>query len=783
MGDNLAESADGGGFVTSNAERTLPENLEPAFSYTPLKSTIEAQPGRCMLLELPRELKDMIWKQVFSFDEVFHFHSLCAGIYGRILGPSLETLLTCKQVYEEGKDFLWTVNTFQITVAPDEFEDFEAAQKHPLWSRIRIIEFEGTFVQVDSPTSLVNGQDDNTLAVSQAVNALESGKFRIKRLVVDFLEYYELQPVLAGIRLFKKLKVADEACFRISAPNNAVNVNFGFLSLTRDVIAAAIEAFDSMLGSIDILNGKSCWLMFDVVRYIVYRCDTGFAKLNQKFDGDAEIERMRRCADANELDYEEEISDSDETEDGEEEEEEEEEDSESTERLFVQLRAIVPSDVPSDMQLSLAGQLRDLAHDLELQARWTALPLSPTTDRRDYHAQDKWQFSGPAPGSAEGLSANLINGNDPDTDDKSSIASWETLNAEVISLASIPSLPYDPNAPFTPPNPRFRPYNPYEEYEMGIIEAEPGEFDTTLGFNNPPSEPSDASQFSQSPGPDRRVGVCVPGRVPCTPPPAHPTKRSSTAESGPDSSTPLLLPKEKKAWWEPDSAESASSSPFESLRSRNSLSVDVSFNHDSDFTEGGTENFTPENIFENSDEEHASTEPSSFLIDGTEVVAMEDPFWGKTPIRYPTLNDPNESEHNQLTKPINRSHKLLLDLQAARRHRANPTLPPPLPLRPSITLNMIPISEAAKLPLPPSPAKRPSLTNHGRVKGRPLNKPSMWNRLADGVLRVIGHKKHSPDRKDGKGTAMNAGGISGRTLRKKKSLARFFEISPSKKDR
>lgn len=63
-----------------------------------------------MLLELPRRIRDMTWKKVHIVDRVvdrpFHFDGfgLCDGYaYDQYFQPRLETLLTCKQIYEEAK--------------------------------------------------------------------------------------------------------------------------------------------------------------------------------------------------------------------------------------------------------------------------------------------------------------------------------------------------------------------------------------------------------------------------------------------------------------------------------------------------------------------------------------------------------------------------------------------------------------------------------------------------------------------------------------------------------
>lgn len=459
----------------------------------------------------------------------------------------------------------------------------------------------------------------------------------------------------------------------------------------------------------------------------------------------------------------------------------------AAERLLAQLQTISPSDVPSDMQLSLAEQLRDLAHDLELQARWTALPLSPTPNNGEDNYQEDWDTTGPPSDPAEFLPSNAIDGNTSIVDDNGSSASWETMHAEGVPLPSTPCPRRDSDDAATSPSQQFCPPNPYEEYAMGVVEPDEGELETTYGFDNPPLESSDASQFSQSPGPDRQMDLFVAKHrrqaFPCTPSPApssHSSQTQFTVDSDHDQSIPLPPPRRKAAWWEKNIPEDEGSSPFESLTSRNLLPIDLSFSHDSEFIEGGTEFFTLGNISEENISEYTSTEPSSFLIDGTELVGLEDPFWNKTPMKYPILNDPGESAHNQLSEPVNRSHKLLLDMQAVRRNNnSEPELPPPLPPRLSVTLDMMPVVEAAGIPLPPSPPR--AADEKGGKKGRALNKPSMWNRLANGVLRVVGHKKQEPKDKrrgtDGKGTK------TGRTLRSKKSFASLFGISPGRKDR
>lgn len=73
MYDRLAKSANGGGIDPSDENATLPTALRPATSHPSLQSTPKAQPGQGMVLELPRELRDMIWKQIHTFEEVVDF--------------------------------------------------------------------------------------------------------------------------------------------------------------------------------------------------------------------------------------------------------------------------------------------------------------------------------------------------------------------------------------------------------------------------------------------------------------------------------------------------------------------------------------------------------------------------------------------------------------------------------------------------------------------------------------------------------------------------------------
>lgn len=423
------------------------------------------------------------------------------------------------------------------------------------------------------------------------------------------------------------------------------------------------------------------------------------------------------------------------------------------------------------MQLSLAEQLRDLANDLELQARWTALSVSPAAD----HGQEHWEFSDPSFDAIGGLASNPRHGNESTTDDNRSSANRETVNAENVSVPISPSY-HDAEVPVTYSSPRFRPPNPSEEYEMGTLEPEPGELEKTSGFNNPPSTSSSASRFSQSPGPDRQMSLFRPVRPRKTLPrkhsPAPSCAASSNVESDHDPSISLPPPPEKKkAWRETDVPKSDGSSAFERPISRTPLPIDASFTNKSEFNEGATEVLTTEYMSERTNEIYTSTEPSSFLIDGTKILGLEDPFRGKTPMEYPKLHDPDESAHNRLTEPINRSHKLFLDLQAARRDFPDPALPPPLPPRPSVTIDMMPVMEAAKMPLPPSPVGLRSTVNRseGEKQRKPLDKPSMWTRLAKGVVRVVGHRiKKSPGKNDGK-DADTTGGRLGRNLRLKHS--------------
>lgn len=424
----------------------------------------------------------------------------------------------------------------------------------------------------------------------------------------------------------------------------------------------------------------------------------------------------------------------------------------AAEKLVAQLQRISPSDIPTDIQLVLAEQLRDLAHDLELQARWTRLPSSPALHNGEDHDQEERDTTGRLAESPE------LDGEDPVLDDGASSSSWETMGSDGILLPSTPCPNRDGDAACTLLDQPFRPANPYEEYAMGLLDSEPGGFETTYSFNNAPSESSGLSQFSQSPGPDRQVGSFIArGRrpaTPCTPSPRPVFHTPSNMGSADDICIPLPAPRKKAAWWEPNLSPGASgSSPFDSLTSRNSLPVDLSFTHSSQFLEGKSEYLTPTNPSSPHEVSKSSTtEPSSFQIDGTSIRELKDPFWNSPPLSYPLLNDSDQSIHRRITEPMNRSHKLLLDLQAVRREgspfTSEPGLPPSLPPGPNELMDLVMVREAAVVALPVSPIKVEAVVRvrdggEGNV-GKRLRKLSMWDRLANVAMRVVGHKKHAP---------------------------------------
>lgn len=255
-----------------------------------------------MLLELPAELRDMIWKELFRFSEVPHLrglHKFEESVYNLVLRPLLEILLTCKQIYEEAKEMIWTLNTFRITTcSPEERFSIYDAQRHPLWSKFRSIYFEGIFELpwVGFP-SACKVADTLTMAFVTA-GVLSEPHLRIKRLIIHFRMYDELHTLERHINLFSQIKVQEEALFRISLrPDYFLVSGVSALDFTSRANFAATKAFDAMLGrcislslrrllltstsgSDDILNYVSSTCTAPVLFYNVYRCDAGFAKTN-----------------------------------------------------------------------------------------------------------------------------------------------------------------------------------------------------------------------------------------------------------------------------------------------------------------------------------------------------------------------------------------------------------------------------------------------------------------------------------------------------------------------
>ncbi|KAE9968739.1 hypothetical protein EG327_010945 [Venturia inaequalis] len=447
----------------------------------------------------------------------------------------------------------------------------------------------------------------------------------------------------------------------------------------------------------------------------------------------------------------------------------------AAERLLTQLRTISPSDVPSSMQLSLAEQLRDLAHALELQARWTRLPPSPAPHKSEDYYEDEWDDD------TRPLSdPDEMDGEDPSINDNASSSSWRTTCSDGSSLLSTPCPDRNLKAPVTHLHQQFRPSNPYEEYAMGLLTPDSGELDTTYGFDDPRSISSGTSQFPQSPGPDRQMGLFIVKRRPLASPHTPSARSTSPAPSNtePDTndiSNPLPAPKKRAAWWDPKiPSPDPDSSPFESLASKHHVPVDESFTHSSQFLESGSaEHITPSSP--QTIPSSTATEPSSFLIDGTEIRGLADPFWKNPVLKYTALDDANGDVRNRVMAPMNRSHRLLLDLQAVRREEEDdddePELPPPLPPRPG----MVAVGEAAVVAVPLSPSTGVE-GGDGEEKSRRIDKVSVWNRLANGVMRVVGRKKEEKigqDDKSGKG----------KVGRSRRSLVGLFGISSGRKSR
>lgn len=119
--------------------------------------------------------------------------------------------MACKQIYEEAKDLIWTLNTFRVKLSldypyselsPDSFED---AQKHLLWSKFRCIHFVGYL----SPYS-----DITTIATFEVAEVLSEAGFWVKRLIVEFYEYDEIDLLLEPIATFSGVKVERRLAFR-----------------------------------------------------------------------------------------------------------------------------------------------------------------------------------------------------------------------------------------------------------------------------------------------------------------------------------------------------------------------------------------------------------------------------------------------------------------------------------------------------------------------------------------------------------------------------------------
>lgn len=252
MGDDFNESADGGGTYTNDTNSTLQVALQPATPHLSLRRIAQAQLGRCMLLELPAELRNMIWKAVFSFSAVPHLrelHKFKKSDYDLVLRPLLEILLTCKQIYEEAKDMIWMLNTFRITTGPRERGDIYTAQSHPLWSKFRNIHFEGIlelpWVAFPSACKVA---DTLTIAFL-AARILSEPHLRIRSLIIHFQMYDVLHTLERHINLFAQIKVQEEVYFRISLKPDYFSISgIPPLAFSSRVNFAATEAFDMMIG-------------------------------------------------------------------------------------------------------------------------------------------------------------------------------------------------------------------------------------------------------------------------------------------------------------------------------------------------------------------------------------------------------------------------------------------------------------------------------------------------------------------------------------------------------
>jgi hypothetical protein len=383
----------------------------------------------------------------------------------------------------------------------------------------------------------------------------------------------------------------------------------------------------------------------------------------------------------------------------------------ATQELFSRLQTLAPSGVPSDLQVPLAEQLRDLARDLELQARFDALPPA----------------SGPSTSGHSTPLNRLIA--DPITSEPQSSVNWQTIDG--LPSTSTPSTPLNRPVVADPVKSEDHSSTNWQTIDESDLrpDSSPSALNGTSIYNISPGSDRQMPLFSKYGSSAYRQSPLLRSSI------LRPSSTSFSFE-GDDDDFSVLTPQTKQTYRDASA---------HLLREGSSLSEVLS--HDSTTSVYKHPAEMPSCDWSESIEDEDTTEPSSILIDRGELVP-DNPFWGQPPKNYPSVDISNNSpsSHNRFKAPVNRSHKLLLAMEAAKQDQNKAF---PFPAREQEIVSAVEAADQSST-LQSTTSSDERGTKAG-VEERPkkvraLNKPSFWNALTHLVVHIVGGKKKSRSR-------------------------------------
>jgi hypothetical protein len=189
-------------------------NFDVPFAPPLQQPTVSPSSPRCRLLELPAELRIMIWKEALTLKQAIPFRLLERSGYSfDPESPSRHLRLPCKQIQSEIEGIVLKVNIFRFEIVDGRDGDaLELARNSPFWFQISFLEFKGSF-KFRKPTGHHQKCDEASCSVYQAVKILSEGTFRIKNLEVGFMYYNAGDILLKHVGYFSRLKVENMTSF------------------------------------------------------------------------------------------------------------------------------------------------------------------------------------------------------------------------------------------------------------------------------------------------------------------------------------------------------------------------------------------------------------------------------------------------------------------------------------------------------------------------------------------------------------------------------------------